>query len=684
MGNGRELDPPYEEGQHFLKALVIVLIAVPLGFLTWLFWRRSKVDADNERPDDRPAAGVVVADEIDAAILEQLPERPPNDEFLDERDKESANDIEARPEIEQPEVLQTNARPQSQIAESTFSSEVVAAETISSGAIDPTEELPQTTSAAVSQPLTIEISPRHEQPTEKIGVAGISGEYSAEEPVAAAAVATTTLGDVLERESALPETPVPEALQSPGDRFTAVNAGTEQAQVPEQAEPVDRDLEKTPPQRYRPPPQKPPRPAAPRPVNQESQRTSPSEVSLDIRIHITFDRFGFCAVALLPERTSGLDDEVAVRLGRVPLLLMAQEDWYADLQLENIGGLLRQGVELKGILTDGRSARWLLTGRDLYVLASHQRASGFVSTNRLSLGRSHVVLCGADSLHIVEAILNEAGCEGYTRLNESHGVPPGWAGLRGVTPTKAMALDLGSDPFYAIKPAPDIEIDLEGGVCLRNSVWLAGYPPRIKLLGESTGTVRVLIDGKEAQSTAEGFVIVDGYDAAGHHSVYCEGLSCSCSYSIEEPPDSWKEWPAHHFPQADICGPLVQLTPETVHGRLFSGPMSNPLLLGAEPGQIFHCSPRSVALWKGFVPFDVVWALPAQPLQCNKTTARILQFAHAPVALPKPGRKPALLWSNAILDASRKGLLIENGSQESTARWSDYKKTARNIWRASR
>ena len=29
----------------------------------------------------------------------------------------------------------------------------------------------------------------------------------------------------------------------------------------------------------------------------------------------------------------------------------------------------------------------------------------------------------------------------------------------GVSPTKAIALELGSDPFYAIKPAPDIEIE---------------------------------------------------------------------------------------------------------------------------------------------------------------------------------------------------------------------------------
>ena len=59
----------------------------------------------------------------------------------------------------------------------------------------------------------------------------------------------------------------------------------------------------------------------------------------------------------------------------------------------------------------------------------------------------------------------------------------GWTVLCDVAPTKAIPLETGIDPFYAIKPAPDMEIEFEGGVCFRNSVWLAGYPPRIKLLG---------------------------------------------------------------------------------------------------------------------------------------------------------------------------------------------------------
>jgi hypothetical protein len=127
----------------------------------------------------------------------------------------------------------------------------------------------------------------------------------------------------------------------------------------------------------------------------------------------------------------------------------------------------------------------------------------------------------------------------------------------------------------------------------------------------------------------------------------------------------------------------VQLPPEASARQVFTVPMSNPLLIGAEPGQIFRCSSRGVAVWKGFVPFDVVWALPALPLICNKKTSRILQFANKPPMPCNTMTKP-LAWSIAILDASRKGLRIENPSTGSIALWSQYKKTARSIWRRRR
>jgi hypothetical protein len=409
-----------------------------------------------------------------------------------------------------------------------------------------------------------------------------------------------------------------------------------------------------------------------------------SDSPLDIHVHISFDRFDFCVIALLPDRTPQLDETAEANYEDGTLQLVAQEEWYQDLVFEKIGAYLKNGLELRASLADGRRTRWVLRGRSIYVLASHPHASAYVSTNRLVLGRSHLVLCTIDTVTKVESLLNESGCQTYDASDQSLGVPPGWVLLCNVVPTKPIILDAGIDEFYALKPAPDVEIDLEQGIRIRNSVWLAGYPPRIHLFGQIDGTAKITIDGKEALRTTEGVLSVDGFDSPGKHTVYCEGFSCSCSYSIEEPPDSWPEWAAHHFGQADICGPLVRLAPEAANRRVVTVPMSNPLLIGAEPGQIFRCSPRRVANWKGFVPFDVVWALPAHPLISDKKTARILLIAFAPLVLPKKPARRALGWSIAILDASRKGLRLEDSSPEAAVLWRQYRKSARNIWRATR
>jgi hypothetical protein len=434
--------------------------------------------------------------------------------------------------------------------------------------------------------------------------------------------------------------------------------------------------------RYRPPVQKPPRPVPSRPVDRTTSRASSSEVTLEIRVRLTLDRFYFCNVTFLAGRTAELNDDVVVKLGTISLQLVAQEDWYQDLSFSETGRYLRDGFELKGTLSDQRRARWLLKGRDIYVLAFHPRANGFVSASRLLLGRSHVVLCVNSLVGEVETVLKEAGCQGYSKLDEANGLPDGWAGFRSVSPTNAITVETGiSDPFYAGKPASDIEIEFEAGVRLRNSVWLAGYPPTIKLFGQPGAGIKALIDGKEAVAAEGGSLVVDGYGLPGSHSVYCGGVSRS--YSVEEPPDSWEAWPAYQFGEARFCGALVHLPVEDAGRPAVTVPMSNPLLIGAEPGQVFRCSARTVALWRGFVPFDVVWALPAQPLTCNKKTARILQFADKPLMPHRAGTRP-LVWHSAILDASRKGLRIEGGSAESVERWSEYKKTARSIWRGLR
>lgn len=438
------------------------------------------------------------------------------------------------------------------------------------------------------------------------------------------------------------------------------------------------------PHRYQPPVQRPRRQLSQKRTDRTPVRATSSSLDLEIRVHLRLDRFDLCDISLSPQRQSGMDDEVVVSLDGAARQLAALEDWYEDLRFDDIAERLRNGLEMNARLSGGRRCRWLLTGRDLYVLAHHGQTSGFLSTARLALGRTHIVLCTTALLPSVEAILAQAGCHGYVLLSAANGLPAGWSGLKEVIPTAAIPLGSGSDNFHAIKPPPDIEIELEGGIWFRNSVWLAGFPPQVKVFGQLPDSSRVLIDGTEAIRSEENTFTVEGYDAQGPHTVHCEGLSCSRSYSIEEPPDTWDEWSAYSFGKAAICGPLVRLSPTAASERIFQVPMSNPLLIGAEAGQIFHCPQRQGSVWKGAVPFEVVWALPRSPLIADKKVARVLQFASATPVLPARRNPQPLGWSHSILDAARKGLRLADDSPQSIALWKKYKQMARAIRRANR
>ncbi len=670
-----------------MTALLAILVVA--SFAYWLFRRQAHGRADRQRAERSPSADSVISNKSRTTMfqLEAVPDRP----LLSHQEVGTGEDLTEETEANPVGGVESGAVPQMtpERDNSTYP-----------------EVEPQVADDDIGEPVPIEVTEPADQllPAELGQSTSIPQSKSFQEEGRAAAVlelpdlnesvlAEEATADVIGRtalsdQEQQAERPMPGCAETTltfhKEEALQINGGSGEVgpSVPAE-EPFDGEAQKS-PSRYRSPVQRPPRQVTTRPVERQTARPAPSEVVLEIRVRLTLDRFGFCAITFLPGRTAELDDEVAVELGATSLGLMAQEDWYQDLSFSDSSRYLRDGFELKGVLSDQRRARWLLKGRDIYVLAAHPRASGFVSATRLVLGRSDIVLCAAELVEEVEAVLKEAGCEGYSSLDETLGLPSGWVGFRGVSPVRAITLDLGtSDPLYAIKPAADIQIEFEAGVCLRNSVWLAGYPPQIKLYGRTNPGMKVLVDGKEAQFTAEGCLVVDGYDLPGQHSVYCEGLSRSRSYSIEEPPDSWEAWPAYQFGQAGICGASVQLPPEEAGRQAFTVPMSNPLLIGAEPGQIFRCSSRSVAVWKGFVPFDVVWALPAQPLICNKKTARILQFADKPLVPCRAGTRP-FAWCSAILDASRKGLRIDGGSAESAVRWGEYKKTARSIWRDCR
>jgi hypothetical protein len=666
--------------------LFAIVLVVASPFVYWLLRRRPRDRADAQ-PAEQSISPDIIADESGTATIEVEHGGEPSSPG--ELEVDGAEDATAVAETAQVDAVEVNTEPEvpNEPDNPTYpevESQVPGNDNGESVVLAVAEPAGQLLSAEVSQDTSILLIKSSEEEGHVSAVLELPdlGGPVLDEEVAGNLVAAPAVTD----QELQSDGPVAESIEffAPFDteepRRATRKSGNAGPSEPA-ARPSDGGVEKTLP-RYSPPVQKPPRPAPTRSVDRTTARASSSEVSLEIRVRLTLDRFYFCNVTFLPGRTAELNDDVVVKLGTASLQLVAQEDWYQDLSFSETGRYLRDGFELKGVLSDQRRARWLLKGRDVYVLAVHPRANGFVSATRLLLGRSHLVLCVNNLVGEVETVLKEAGCEGYSKLDETQGLPDGWAGFRDVSPAKAIAVETGtSDPFYAIKPASDIEIEFEAGVRLRNSVWLAGYPPKIKLFGQPSAGIKALIDGKEALPAEDGSLVVDGYGLPGSHSVYCGGVSHS--YSIEEPPDSWEAWPAYQFGEAKICGALVQLPPEEAGRPAFTVPMSNPLLIGAEPGQVFRCSARSVAVWRGFVPFDVVWALPAQPLTCSKKTARILQFAYKPLMPRRAGTRP-FVWCSAILDASRKGLRIEGGSAESAERWSEYKKTARNIWRGLR
>jgi hypothetical protein len=427
-----------------------------------------------------------------------------------------------------------------------------------------------------------------------------------------------------------------------------------------------------------------------------------------------FEKAGFCRVSLIPRRGMGMPAEFAVAGSDSPIELEAlQDEWYQDVMLRDIGGLLRAGVEWVGAVPGGGVARLSLSGRDIFVLARHSELNGFVSAPRLVLGEEHVVLCVADRLPDVRAAIALTESPEPTELHSDSGIPDGWVGLRGVRPKKPVAPSSDGDIIDALRPLPDVVIALTGGIRIDRQTWLTGFPPTIKLLGDATALGIVTIDGQEATQSSDGYYVAPGWDSAGEHTVWC--MSAARTYAIRSGAEVWEPWDAYAWSLGEatasgtqsrpaICGALVR-PPRAA--RTDSRPIvvaaSNPILIGARPGEIEVCMPRSdvrAGLCVGFPWFEPIWAIPADALHCDKRTARVLLIG-PPVTID-PGhhessthggggaaRRRALArgshaWCEAILAAGRKGLQTEPSRVEIANLWKSYKgyaKALRRSWR---
>jgi hypothetical protein len=426
--------------------------------------------------------------------------------------------------------------------------------------------------------------------------------------------------------------------------------------------------------------------------------------ALPVELRVLFERGDSLRITLLPRRNPGLPDELTVWApsGSVDLVAL-QEDWYQDVAPPNLSALLLEGVLWRDEAT---GQEWLLSGREIFVLTAGTAHRGLVSCPRLVLGREHAVLCTTTRLTASERVLREAGCEGWTTLDESDGAPDGWALLRDVLPRRPVPWTDNSDILNVLRPLPQVEIALEGGICLGYASWLAEHPPSIRIYGDSDHAGAVKIDGHTAIASPDGRYTAPGWDSVGPHEVWRNGATRTYSLVRREPPS--QSWVAFSFPtpgarggRIAICGPLVRAftdpqadSEDAATSEIIQVPPTNPVLLGSVPGQVVVVQPRLDIRGAQCIvssPFAPVWAIPAQPLDCDKHENRVRLVGEPLPPVKGSGEvtarisRPSIVrWSSAIRDAGRKGLAVEPADPAVAELWRRYRRYARDLWRRLR
>ena len=443
------------------------------------------------------------------------------------------------------------------------------------------------------------------------------------------------------------------------------------------------------------------------------QKTTSREPTTDSRartalldVRALFDRHGTCSIALLPRKPEGWPTTARISTGsEVRDIEQLQEGWYEEVKPADIETVLLNGAVWRE-LTERRE--WLLSGREVFVLAAHPELRGFLSCARLETGRRHVVLFRSSRAREIETALNEAGSVAFTVAAD--GVPPGWTALRDVVPNRAVPRNDDADILNILRPLPEIDIQLEGGVPVDRSSWLFGRPPTIRVYGPNEQLTDVLIDGQHAQPDPSNAFSVPGVTEIGDHEIWCSGVTRR--FSIVTRPLRSTVWDAHRFTSRDsrhafsVCGPLVQGTDESISSEIapekdlgppvFLVAATHPVLIGANPGEIqIVTSPTESWRIPGMasVAFKPVWGLPLSPLLADKRRASIRYLGPGdvdsqsnvcePAEISQP-RKAVERWCSYVLDTSRKGLPLERASPELTALWREHRRRARDLRRRYR
>jgi hypothetical protein len=454
-------------------------------------------------------------------------------------------------------------------------------------------------------------------------------------------------------------------------------------------------------QGFNPPTYTPPTPPATksRPSN-SGQKTPRSTLRQDsdlrLRLQLVFGRGGVVkTLALVPDRWEGMssDLELTDAKGKVRLIELS-DDFYESIPLSEPSAVLRDGVEWR-LRTSGNNYRWILSGRSVYVLAPGGEFGliGYISIARLWLNTRHVVLTTETLRDNVLAALANAGCTDI-EINEDQtsGVPFGWILIRDVTPTRAVPMRNEQDILNVLCPAHEIELHFAGGIRLERKVYLVGYPPRIRLTGNLGNDFQVSLDNQLIQSGQDGSIEAPGWDSEGEHRIlFGDRVE---TYSLRTMEEGWDSWHAHDFGiGATICGAKIFRVDNT-HWHQVRVPTTNPLLIGARPGEIFRCRPyrgvRSETILT-LVPFTPVWAFPIDPIHADKRSSRlVLLELVAPIPIRhlvnrRSDNGPALrAWIAAVRDAGRKQLVVAKESEDAKILWRQYRALAKQLWRKMR
>jgi hypothetical protein len=426
---------------------------------------------------------------------------------------------------------------------------------------------------------------------------------------------------------------------------------------------------------------------------QKSDPTPRTDASLPIRLQLVFGGGGTVKkLALIPHRCEGMPSslEVTTITGDRLQLSELSSDSYESVSVSEVPNTLSEGVvfQARGGL---QGWHWELSRREIYVLAAGDAfgLSGFVTRRkdqRLWLNTRHVVLAKESLCDQVIDALKQADCALLEVCDSTTlGVPTGWILIRDVTPKRAVPMRDEHNILNVLCPGHETEPQFIGGIRLERSVWLVGFPPRIRFAGELGNGFQVLIDDQPATLTSDGAFESPGWDKEGEHRLWFGDRAQT--YVLRTMKEEWDAWPAHDCGVgAAICGASTYRI-DNARWRQFCIRAANPLLIGARPGEIFHCRVPNDAKTEWVltsVPFTPVWALPSGriPKKNYPAAIQLVEFIEPQIerSLHKLKATSALRkWVFAVRNARRNRFVLAVKGEEAYALWRRYGDVAKKL-----